>query len=123
MIRRPPTSTLTATLFPYPSLFRSLVRDRRGDLLQGDPTLLQPLALDQADQHQRRAWGRDEAIEREHDERRQQQHGQRDGELAKDRRSEEHTSELQSLMRTSYAVVCWKKQNHTTQQSTNKYQR
>src|SRR3546814_7323980 len=32
-------------------------------------------------------------------------------ELAAEERSEEHTSELQSLMRTSYAVFCWKKQN------------
>src|SRR3546814_6662454 len=34
-----------------------------------------------------------------------------DGELASDGRSEEHTSELQSLMRNSYAVFCWKKKN------------
>src|SRR3546814_1768371 len=41
------------------------------------------------------------------------------GELRHRARSEEHTSELQSLMRISYAVFCWKKKN-TTKQRTNK---
>src|SRR3546814_8087490 len=39
-----------------------------------------------------------------------------------DRRSEEHTSELQSLMRISYAVFCLKKKNKTTQRSKTKAQ-
>src|SRR3546814_6873143 len=45
-----------------------------------------------------------------------QQHGHRKGDAADDERSEEHTSELQSLMRISYAVFCLKKkkQKHTT---------
>src|SRR3546814_6283642 len=37
-------------------------------------------------------------------------------------RSEEHTSELQSLMRISYAVFCLKKKNHKTEEHTHKHQ-
>src|SRR3546814_5178647 len=69
MIRRPPRSTRTDTLFPYTTLFRS----RRVD-----------------DWHAARV-------------RRLARH------LARPGRSEEHTSELQSLMRISYAVFCLKK--------------
>src|SRR3546814_3482600 len=68
MIRRPPRSTRTDTLFPYTTLFRSRCRGRR---------------------RARR--------------RRPSHRGRRS------RRSEEHTSELQSLMRISYAVFCLKK--------------
>src|SRR3546814_3951071 len=71
MIRRPPRSTRTDTLFPYTTLFRSRishVRPHRPPARCGRP-------------------------------RRQRS----------PRRSEEHTSELQSLMRTSYAVFCLKK--------------
>src|SRR3546814_6242463 len=70
MIRRPPRSTRTDTLFPYTTLFRSTCR----------PALAPP--------------GDDGNA------------GQGGG-----RRSEEHTSELQSLMRISYAVFCLKKKN------------
>src|SRR3546814_2148351 len=73
MIRRPPRSTRTDTLFPYTTLFRS---DYRGSL---------DLAKDQK--------------------------GNND--LLCLTRSEEHTSELQSLMRISYAVFCLKKQTNT----------
>src|SRR3546814_5806712 len=97
MIRRPPRSTRTDTLFPYTTLFRSAVEadhvafaqfrqravarrfggdvDRRGDLA-------------------RRA--RKAAV----------------GDQRHAPRSEEHTSELQSLMRISYAVFCLKKKKH-----------
>src|SRR3546814_5404043 len=91
MIRRPPRSTRTDTLFPYTTLFRSGLRLERElvgnvvledvahvgcrlhpDLLGGDYLdVIQPLI-----------------------------------------RSEEHTSELQSLMRISYAVFCLKKKNN-----------
>src|SRR3546814_8704417 len=92
MIRRPPRSTRTDTLFPYTTLFRSL-----------------PV-------HKAREGGR---IERPVAEWRHQG-GNRTRKhvslLYKDRagpkesgRSEEHTSELQSLMRISYAVFCLKK--------------
>src|SRR3546814_2114218 len=91
MIRRPPRSTRTDTLFPYTTLFRSLVpgvRDRRARLLSDLVA------------------GRDRA---------QQARGHEPGNHP-GTRSEEHTSELQSLMRISYAVFCLKKK---TQQTTN----
>src|SRR3546814_4162469 len=79
MIRRPPRSTRTDTLFPYTTLFRSL-----------DP--LRVLALDLGGELDQRlpVLRREELL----------QIGVR---------SEEHTSELQSLMRISYAVFCLKK--------------
>src|SRR3546814_4959420 len=40
----------------------------------------------------------------------------RDGQKALDNRSEEHTSELQSLMSISYAVICWKKKTNNEKQ-------
>src|SRR3546814_6258149 len=80
MIRRPPRSTRTDTLFPYTTLFRSPF----GVLLRADRHIF-------ARRHRHRA--RDQA----------RRAGDEDG------RSEEHTSELQSLMRISYAVFCLKK--------------
>src|SRR3546814_973997 len=84
MIRRPPRSTRTDTLFPYTTLFRSLC------------------ALFGFSRRRRAA-----AEQRRCGDRRQC----RKCELWSDpvRRSEEHTSELQSLMRISYAVFCLKK--------------
>src|SRR3546814_15664390 len=81
MIRRPPRSTRTDTLFPYTTLFRSLrllpfrqVQSAREAVLPGPQHFQAPYRLSD--------------------------------------RSEEHTSELQSLMRISYAVFCLKKKNH-----------
>src|SRR3546814_2012237 len=96
MIRRPPRSTRTDTLFPYTTLFRSaalpwIPRERAGE----------PLAADIG-----RA-GNARVVDH----------------CARDRRSEEHTSELQSLMRISYAVFCLKKkkqQNLTSYNISNK---
>src|SRR3546814_10444606 len=91
MIRRPPRSTRTDTLFPYTTLFRSLfARDDRLHL-HGEGFEL----------HVRHRPGCGENGD------------QRSGD-----RSEEHTSELQSLMRISYAVFCLKKKkkNKTTTQ-------
>src|SRR3546814_4635224 len=82
MIRRPPRSTRTDTLFPYTTLFRSQQPDRR----QHGPRDPDPRGDGQylpAVQHVGA--------------------GHAGG------RSEEHTSELQSLMRISYAVFCLKK--------------
>src|SRR3546814_10617454 len=87
MIRRPPRSTRTDTLFPYTTLFRSAHQAPR---------------------------------ERGHDWSRGPRQDDADGGADEDRcgafrrrvqgvRSEEHTSELQSLMRISYAVFCLKK--------------
>src|SRR3546814_4378278 len=89
MIRRPPRSTRTDTLLPYTTLFRSH-RAMTSDVLAAlgrwsaavDLNTIPPLAIE-----------RIEVL--------------RDGMVL--RRSEEHTSELQSLMRISYAVFCLKK--------------
>src|SRR3546814_1263370 len=77
MIRRPPRSTRTYTLFPYTTLFRSA---QGGDAGAGDLGILRRGHAGDAD-------------------------------AADADRSEEHTSELQSLMRISYAVFCLKKKN------------
>src|SRR3546814_6647474 len=110
MIRRPPRSTRTDTLFPYTTLFRSL---HDGDhflfdmlvfglaeivgrtirpvgLVEVDVVGLQPLQA---------------LVDRFHDL----------GTRQVGRRSEEHTSELQSLMRISYAVFCLKKKKNKEQ--------
>src|SRR3546814_3417417 len=79
MIRRPPRSTRTDTLFPYTTLFRSAWSSTTG-ILRGQETA--------ADEHQ--------------------------GACRTRKRSEEHTSELQSLMRISYAVFCLKKKTDCT---------
>src|SRR3546814_10712991 len=91
MIRRPPRSTRTDTLFPYTTLFRSTGK------LQGGPHVVAlhgKRAIEQALGHF--------AIPIE------QGVGAHFGQCS---RSEEHTSELQSLMRISYAVFCLKKKN------------
>src|SRR3546814_1850694 len=86
MIRRPPRSTRTDTLFPYTTLFRS------ADVLPG--TVRGP------HHHRPRRQGADlpGRVTRRFD-----------LPAPAGRRSEEHTSELQSLMRISYAVFCLKK--------------
>src|SRR3546814_12840231 len=76
MIRRPPRSTRTDTLFPYTTLFRSPSASGGNDLM----VAMNP-----------QTWDADVA------------------EIEPGGRSEEHTSELQSLMRISYAVFCLKK--------------
>src|SRR3546814_6745378 len=110
MTRRPPRSTRTDTLFPYPTLFRARTAagPRRADQLAdahgagegGVPAVRaddRPLALGRV----RRL---DRAVRVQH--RMVAAQGGIPG-----RRSEEHTSELQSLMRISYAVFCLKKKN------------
>src|SRR3546814_10908664 len=96
MIRRPPRSTRTDTLFPYTTLVRSALQhapalpqwprrdaDRRGkNLVRRRPPPAGP--VHRCDRQ--RLWRG---------------------------RSEEHTSELQSLMRISYAVFCLKKKKNT----------
>src|SRR3546814_5745135 len=100
MLRRPPRSTRTDTLFPYTTLFRSAEEQ----VLPGH--LLQPLAG--------HAPPPGHVLEERHDvvgalgaAEAQQQDGVVGG--FGSGRSEEHTSELQSLMRISYAVFCLKK--------------
>src|SRR3546814_13920012 len=93
MIRRPPRSTRTDTLFPYTTLFRSV------------PTISCPSTLPTA----QRGLGLVRAT------RSVPQMPQRSTRTLTVPRSEEHTSELQSLMRISYAVFCLKKKNEKTQ--------
>src|SRR3546814_1665061 len=80
MIRRPPRSTRTDTLFPYTTLFRSLLRT----------DLFFFTTIKRAEERCRFC-------------------GWCSGRAGSCFRSEEHTSELQSLMRISYAVFCLKK--------------
>src|SRR3546814_7884575 len=109
MIRRTPRSTRTDTLFPYTSLCRSprpVERvERRADRRFG-----QPIAFEDRDGVtglERRDRGRGHR-RRAADGKTQQRRG-RDLAPFGGQRSEEHTSELQSLMRISYAVFCLKK--------------
>src|SRR3546814_7578406 len=96
MIRRPPRSTRTDALFPYTTLFRShLARLDLGDL----PADRDHGVAEAVDLALGLALGRLYHQGVGHRER----HGRRV------ERSEEHTSELQSLMRISYAVFCLKK--------------
>src|SRR3546814_1044146 len=94
MIRRPPRSTRTDTLFPYTTLFRSPRQDapaaarRRHGHLSAD-------VADHPDPHRR--------LSRP---------------SVGKARSEEHTSELQSLMRISYAVFCLKKKKNSKKNKT-----
>src|SRR3546814_10719342 len=131
MMRLPPRSTRTVTLFPYTTLFRSVPRRRPGDgagrqrlaegaerhrQVQPDPDLRRAAARDR--RNGRAPWpGRDDG----------RAAGAGHGTAARSRaallgatgcrgahsRSEEHTSELQSLMRISYAVYCLKKKKNT----------
>src|SRR3546814_10801912 len=123
MIRRPPSSTRTDTLFPYTTLFRSVdpecgarkraperyerygfrcrwhfahieaqpFRDEKGNQYC-------PSAVSQGQAGARMSLGRRECLR---------------GSFRAMRRSEEHTSELQSLMRISYAVFCLKTKKKT----------
>src|SRR3546814_8525119 len=101
MIRRPPRSTRTHNLFPYTTLFRS-----------GSPVhheLLSP-AVAQCAGERRTADKRRECLDRQ---RRRGAWRRRHGAPHRGHgRSEEHTSELQSLMRISYAVFCVNKKTH-----------
>src|SRR3546814_9785859 len=114
MIRRPPRSTRTDTLFPYTTLFRlddggaALLHDRNEVLL--DPGLI--VEVDRglvADQRVRdvRVLGCRVVAPDDH----LADVGGLAAGLGGALRSEEHTSELQSLMRISYAVFCLTKQN------------
>src|SRR3546814_3159564 len=121
MIRRPPRSTPSDTRFPYTTLFRSITRD----------VTLARMSYDDWDDVMRvnlggcfnmakatfggmveRGWGRIVNIGSING-----QAGQY-GQVNYAARSEEHTSELQSLMRLSYAVFCLKKQKLNTTSKT-----
>src|SRR3546814_8209215 len=114
MIRRPPRSTRTDTLFPYTTLFRSHGRARgRPDRVarrlppRGRKSRAAEIALDRGDRTRRVGSSRLAGLAAERRRR------CREPRLARALdRSEEHTSELQSLMRISYAVFCLTKQNN-----------
>src|SRR3546814_9582088 len=95
MIRRPPRSTRTDTLFPYTTLFRSCREKLEPAFLNG---AILCFSMKQ------------ESVSRP----------AFDSFWDIQARSEEHTSELQSLMRISYAVFCLKKKKHSTK---NRYKR
>src|SRR3546814_3051118 len=95
MIRRPPRSTRTDTLFPYTTLFRS---EGSGRSSSGNSLQPQDQGAVRADRSRRQANRLEGVLRRRQMDRRGQA-----------LRSEEHTSELQSLMRISYAVFCLKK--------------
>src|SRR3546814_2308470 len=98
MIRRPPRSTRTDTLFPYTTLFRSndvvnavaMLAEATGGYAAAQQAVADGLTARTEDLYSQLA----------------DIHDQLEGS-----RSEEHTSELQSLMRISYAVFCLKKKN------------
>src|SRR3546814_4224989 len=100
MIRRPPRSTRTDTLFPYTTLFRSLhlLMPRHTPVLS-----IRTLSCDA----QGASFELSNSITRAD----RFKYHVISGEQHE--RSEEHTSELQSLMRTSYAVFCLKKKTST----------
>src|SRR3546814_7600077 len=107
MSRRPPRSTRTDTLFPYTTLFRSPVR---GDVYHSDENLLTAIPG-----YRGKSGWQARAIAAVAADMRWPFIGEFAGgtqTLTPRIRSEEHTSELQSLMRISYAVFCLKKKNN-----------
>src|SRR3546814_9960714 len=118
MIRRPPRSTRTDTIFPYTTLFRSHHRAEDEDAVERVHVeeVQRPPRVDRLE-HLRLVQDVEHA---EHGERGELEDRHRPEHLAHllgaealghehRQRSEEHTSELQSLMRNSYAVFCLKK--------------
>src|SRR3546814_9284293 len=120
MIRRPPRSTRTATLFPYTTLVRSPALSRS---IEGVASTLGEESVHRAIDRVGGIPGHEMATIRHLDDR------HAGDEFVHSVRSEEHTSELQSLMRISYAVFCLKKKKHkckhhhlTTTQTLQTYQ-
>src|SRR3546814_10259335 len=105
MLRRPPRSKRTDTLVPYTTLFRSVYPDNAG--------ARQLRALVRGVVAKRRAEADNEICFRQETPRSATCDAANDTEVARmaRERSEEHTSELQSLMRISYAVFCLKTKN------------
>src|SRR3546814_2145893 len=126
MIRRPPRSTRTDTLFPYTTLFRSEDVGAKG--LQKRPLVAPTKEQCLVQSHPPLAQGKDHALVRRcrasGDQRGANRRvlgrkcplnlvqGRQKAFERATRRSEEHTSELQSLMRISYAVFCLKKKKN-----------
>src|SRR3546814_9543115 len=102
MIRQPPRSTRTDTLFPYTTLFRSFVSKFTSDHFR----------LSTSDGHRSPAYRASEMMVRHVGLQARRIFSVSAAEIYA--RSEEHTSELQSLMRISYAVFCLKKNKKNT---------
>src|SRR3546814_1791586 len=101
MIRRPPRSTRTDTLFPYTTLFRSPLPSPSVCALAWLALLAGCGTADPTSMERFKRTGHLIAL------------SGGDAGAPNACRSEEHTSELQSLMRISYAVFCLKKKKHT----------
>src|SRR3546814_2215931 len=130
MIRQPPRSTRTDTLFPYTTLFRSVPRPAAAGSLRtptrsprtDPPAPVQRPGQRACDTQCRGAWHQRAPVRRLR--RSLMRHvvfllAALAAATAVQARSEEHTSELQSLMRTSYAAFCLKKKKkdqHTNKQ-------
>src|SRR3546814_5822559 len=112
MIRRPPRSTRTDTLFPDTTRFRSrnLPRQRWRTRSGGHGWRSEPSRIRRPARHSDRV----EAADRREQRKRTLVARRHTGCAYDGQRSEEHTSELQSLMRISYAVFCLKKKNVKT---------
>src|SRR3546814_6984111 len=109
MIRRPPRSTRTDTLFPYTTLFRS--PDEQAD--EDETDYRRNAKPRKGGDHDPRGPKHDQGVA-------EARCFRFDGHATV--RSEEHTSELQSLMRISYAVFCLKKKKkHKTEINTRRY--
>src|SRR3546814_8890119 len=110
MIRRPPRSTRTDTLFPYTTPFRSaqpgraLCSGRRGRRFESS---LPDQYFNGTRPPYSRSPARNRVSSRAHS----------SACVLMRKRSEEHTSELQSLMRISYAVFCLKKKKNIKEQT------
>src|SRR3546814_3718059 len=110
MIRRPPISTRTDTLFPYTTLFRSGYAhlsygfNYYGTVGSNRDEFVIMRKITEVDWRDRPLSEKRDIVER--------------GWRPNENRSEEHTSELQSLMRISYAVFCLKKKNKTNKHIT-----
>src|SRR3546814_6260108 len=114
MIRRPPRSTRTDTLFPYTTLFRSrcgfLATHSSQNTIEAGTRASFPRCSRMATQGNNRMNVKDAPPPSTGAPRR-----------ANGGRSEEHTSELQSLMRISYAVFCLKKKTNHSKKHTKIY--
>src|SRR3546814_2913157 len=116
MIRRPPRSTRTDTLFPYTTLFRSHRSYRDPAALRDSRFHPERWRRPRTASHRAECRFRSSGV-------RGHRPCPRPPESRRSTRSEEHTSELQSLMRISYAVFCLKKKKKKTKTNTNKNKR
>src|SRR3546814_1115247 len=112
MFRRPPRSTRTDTLFPYTTLFRSTGGPAAGgcvmtpDIISEAEAANELMRLAKVIARHNRLYHTEDSPEISD--------ADYDALIRRNARSEEHTSELQSLMRISYAVFCLKTKNITS---------